>query len=291
MPGDFDLNTSFSPIKNISDTARWVAAYRALESERPDALFQDPFARLLAGERGQEIFRAVCSGESDARLMAVRTRVLDEFILQAIKKEDVDTVLNLAAGLDTRPYRMPLSVSLQWLEVDLPEILSYKEQKLTSEQPVCALELVKLDLCERTSRNELFLQVNTGAKQVLVVTEGLLVYLTPMQVGSLAADLHAQSNFRWWLIDLPSPLSLKLLQMRWNKYLAVANARLQFAPEEVSEFFLPHGWRVVDVRPYLEEAYRLKREVPLVWISRLTARFPTKNLFEICGGIVLLERV
>ena len=290
MLGDFDLNTSFSPIKNISDTARWVATYRALESERPDALFQDPFARLLAG-RGQEIFRAVGSGESDARLMAVRTRVLDELILQVIKKKDVNTVLNLAAGLDTRPYRLPLPVSLHWLEIDLPEILFYKEQKLTNEQPLCALELVKLDLCERTSRNELFLQVNAKAKQVLVLTEGLLVYLTSEQVNSLAADLHAQSNFRWWLIDLPSPLSLKLLQMRWNRYLAAANARLQFAPEDVSEFFLPHGWRVVDVRSYLEEAYRLKREVPLAWLSRLTDRFPTKNLFEICGGIVLLERV
>ena len=46
-------------IRNVSDTARWVAFYRAMESERPDAVFRDPFARRLAGERGEAIVRTV----------------------------------------------------------------------------------------------------------------------------------------------------------------------------------------------------------------------------------------
>ena len=41
------------PFRNISDTARWVAVYRAIESERPDAWFRDPLAKRLAGERGE----------------------------------------------------------------------------------------------------------------------------------------------------------------------------------------------------------------------------------------------
>lgn len=46
-------DTSTSPITNVADTAFWVAVARAHESERPDALFHDPYARLLAGERPQ----------------------------------------------------------------------------------------------------------------------------------------------------------------------------------------------------------------------------------------------
>jgi O-methyltransferase involved in polyketide biosynthesis len=42
-------------IRNISDTARWAAVFRARESDRPDALFRDPFARRLAGQRGEQI--------------------------------------------------------------------------------------------------------------------------------------------------------------------------------------------------------------------------------------------
>ena len=51
--------SSASPIRNVSDTARWVAIYRAMESERPDALFHDPFARRLGGERGEAIAKAM----------------------------------------------------------------------------------------------------------------------------------------------------------------------------------------------------------------------------------------
>lgn len=76
------MSISSSPIENISDTARWVATYRAMETERPDAHFQDPFARILAGERGEKIVRTVRGGKSGGLGMVVRTCVIDELILQ-----------------------------------------------------------------------------------------------------------------------------------------------------------------------------------------------------------------
>src|SRR5213080_2363289 len=65
-------------IRNISDTARWMAFYRAMESERPDALFHDPYARFLAGERGKEILASLPKGRTWAWAMIVRTAVMDE---------------------------------------------------------------------------------------------------------------------------------------------------------------------------------------------------------------------
>lgn len=50
------------PIRDISDTARWAAVYRARESQRQDALFRDPFAERLAGQRGEEIAVAIPFG-------------------------------------------------------------------------------------------------------------------------------------------------------------------------------------------------------------------------------------
>ena len=46
-------------ISNVSDTARWVALYRAMETDRPDALFKDPYARRLAGAEGEEIVNTI----------------------------------------------------------------------------------------------------------------------------------------------------------------------------------------------------------------------------------------
>ncbi|HEX4962445.1 MAG TPA: class I SAM-dependent methyltransferase, partial [Thermoanaerobaculia bacterium] len=70
-------------IENVSDTARWVAVYRAMESARPDAIFHDPFAERLAGERGRTILGEMKHGEAYAWPMIVRTAVFDELILDA----------------------------------------------------------------------------------------------------------------------------------------------------------------------------------------------------------------
>src|SRR5256885_12074539 len=117
-------------IEHVSDTARWVALYRAMESERPDALFHDPYARRLAGERGERILASMKQGRTWAWPMIVRTAVMDELILRAIARDRVDTVLNLAAGLDTRPYRLPLAPAPRWIEAGFPAGIAYKQQQL-----------------------------------------------------------------------------------------------------------------------------------------------------------------
>src|SRR5687768_11490303 len=130
-------------IRDISDTARWVAVYRARETERPNALFRDPFARRLAGERGEQIaseLPTLTPGRNEWPWV-MRTYLFDTFIANQVA-QGVDLVVNLAAGLDARPYRMNLPPSLQWIEVDMPELLAYKEEALRGETPVCRLERV-----------------------------------------------------------------------------------------------------------------------------------------------------
>src|ERR1700737_4548586 len=160
------------PLRNISDTARWVAYYRAMETERSDATFRDPYARKLAGQRGEEIVRTLRGGKRGAWAMIVRTALFDELILKVLAREAVDAVLNLAAGLDTRPYRLPLASSLQWIEVDFPETIAYKEELLAGESPRCHLERVPLDLAAPEARRSLFTRINERASRVLVVAEG-----------------------------------------------------------------------------------------------------------------------
>src|SRR5437879_9863090 len=198
-------------IEHVSDTARWVALYRAMESERPDALFRDPYARKLAGERGERILASMRKGRAWAWPMVVRTAVMDELILRAIARDGVGTVLNLAAGLDTRPYRLPLLPAPRWVEVDFPDVIAYKQAQLAGERPACALQAVGVDLTAPARRRALFTEVGGAARRVLVVSEGLLVYLTRDQVAALAGDLAAQPSFAWWLIDLASPALPKML--------------------------------------------------------------------------------
>ncbi|MFZ0921443.1 MAG: class I SAM-dependent methyltransferase, partial [Candidatus Acidiferrales bacterium] len=120
------MNTS---VRNVSDTARWVAYFRALETERDDALFRDPYARRLAGERGFEIAGTLSDGNKHEWAWVARTLLFDQFVSRAII-EGADLILNLGAGLDARPYRMDLPQGLRWIEADLPEIVAYKQAVL-----------------------------------------------------------------------------------------------------------------------------------------------------------------
>jgi methyltransferase (TIGR00027 family) len=120
--------------EDVADTALWVAAYRARESSRPDALFRDPLAARLAGDRGEELAHEVDGSASFAWSIIVRTCVLDDLLREAIAA-GADTVVNLGAGMDTRPYRMDLPQALRWVEVDAPKIIELKEQRLPPDGP------------------------------------------------------------------------------------------------------------------------------------------------------------
>jgi methyltransferase (TIGR00027 family) len=252
------MDQSNSSVRNISDTARWVAYFRARETQRPDALFRDPFAERLAGERGFEIANTLAQGNKHEWAWVARTYLFDEFLSREIQ-DGSDLVVNLAAGLDSRPYRMDLSSTLQWVEVDLPEIVCYKEEVLGNEKPKCRLERVSLDLSDVAGRRELFAEIDRRATNITVVTEGLLIYFSAEEVASLAGDLAVNEHFRNWIIDLASPGQLKLMQRSTGKQLSEANAAFKFGPPEGANFFVPYGWKPTNIQGFLKTAARLGR--------------------------------
>jgi methyltransferase (TIGR00027 family) len=245
-------------IRSISDTALWVAVYRARETERADALFCDPFARRLAGQRGEQISATMPFLERNSWSIAARTYLFDQFIEEQIH-EGVDMVINLAAGLDARPYRMSLPPSLQWVEVELLGILDYKEQILAREKPRCALDRIHLDLSDAEARRGVLEQLRRKAKRTLIVSEGLVIYLAGDIVASLAGDLASPPSFQRWVLDTQSPGLLRMAQKQMAAQLGQGGASLGFGPKEGPVFFEQHDWTPIDVRSILKTAARLKR--------------------------------
>src|SRR2546423_554328 len=247
-----------SRIRNISDTARWVAVYRARETDRTDAVFRDPFARRLAGERGEQIAASMSFAEKNSWPFVARTWLIDHVISSQLEL-GTDMIVNLAAGLDARPYRMNLPASLQWIEVDLPEILAYKEDVLRNQTPVCQLDRVRLDLSDVRGRRELFSQLGRRANRALVISEGLLVYLDEKEVTSLGQDLAVVPRFQHWVIDLASPALLKMLAKKMGAPLDQAGAPLKFAPREGPDFFASSGWKPVEIDIVMHATANLNR--------------------------------
>lgn len=279
---------SANPIRHISDTALWVAVYRAQESERADAVFHDSYARKLAGERGLQIAAAMPFARRHSWSYVARTWLVDQLIEREVG-QGADMVINLAAGLDARPYRMQLPASLRWIEVDLPNMLSYKQEVLGAERPRCALERVPLDLRDTAARRALFQRLGSQAKRVLVVSEGILIYFEAEGAAELARDLTTPASFRRWVIDLCSPALLKMLQKAIGGALGEAGSPLKFAPREGPEFFVPCAWKPVEAISLLHTAAKLKR---LSFGMRLLALLPDpagRKPDKPWGGVVVLE--
>lgn len=279
------------PIRDVSDTARWVAVYRAMESARPDALFRDPYAERLAGARGQAIVDAMPRGRTTGWPMVVRTAVMDEILLRCVR-EGAATVLNLAAGLDVRPYRLELPTGLRWLHVDMPAMVDHVREAMAGETPRCALEYVAADLRGADARREVFARAAAHGP-VLAISEGLLLYLEREDVAALARDLHDVACARWWLTDLASPRLLKMLEKRWQPMLSAGNAPFRFGPAEGTGFFAPYGWRETEFRSTWDESIRLDRRMPGAGFWQFVHRLLPAKVREAnrrMSGIVLMER-
>jgi len=260
-------------IRDVSDTARWMAVYRARETEREDAVFRDPYARALAGERGERIASALTFADENAWSFVARTHLFDRFITRLVQ-HGADTIVNLAAGLDMRPYRMELPASLRWVEVDMDDILDYKEEVLGDAKPACQVERVRLDLSNEDGRRGLFADISRRAKHVAVISEGLVIYLMADAVAALARDLAGPPAFQHWVLDLASPGLVEMMKQSAGNLLSEAGAPFLFAPAEGPRFFAAHGWQPVEVRSLLKTAGKLGR-LPLA--LRMMAMLPESN--------------
>ena len=262
-------------IQHVSDTAMWIAAYRAQETERADAVFKDPLAAKLAGPSGFAMVRTTPYTDSMAFAMVVRTSAIDRLVTSAIGK-GVDTVINIGAGLDTRPYRMPLPSSLSWIEVDFQSTINYKNEKLVDDRPVCKLRRIGCDLSHDDERRSLFSKLGTETRNALIITEGVIGYLANEQAQKLSEDVYAVPTFQYWIMDY-SQGRLRKNRMMKKLRKKLAHAPVQFSEKQPLGFFASQGWKVNEDILILDEADRIGRTPPLHFpLNVFMALFPRK---------------
>jgi methyltransferase (TIGR00027 family) len=279
-------------IHHVADTAMWIAAYRALESERSDAVFKDKLAGKLAGPRGYKMVEQTPGTERMAFAMVIRTTAIDRLIYDALSK-GVTTVINLGAGLDTRPYRMDLPPTLSWIEVDFPGTISYKNNMLKGDVPVCKLQRLASDLADEKARKSLLRELGKEGTNILVITEGVIGYLTVEQATNLSRDLHEVPSFRHWIMDYTQGRFVNNAMKKKLEKKMLTNAPLKFHEPDPITFFKRDGWRVEENIYILDEADRLGRKLPATLFLTVAMRLFPKKLREVGNktyGYVMFKR-
>ncbi len=264
-------------IEHISDTALLVAAARAAETGREDGLVRDPYAKRLAGERGLAIVRSGSPSRWRSFGIGLRTRFIDEFLSSQLQDETVDCVLSLGAGLDARPWRLPLPDRLRWIEVDFAPILDYKHAILKDVVPHCNLERMIADLNRKEERQRVLETALRSSRRVILLTEGLLFYLPRETVVSLAAEARGCHR---WILDVAPKTSL-LLSFGGDSMKQANELRDQTRLEgsEILQAIGDAGWTAVGTKTFMKDGapFAMERMKNSGWVPDPGAARPAPD--------------
>lgn len=240
-------------ITHVSDTALMVAACRAHEAELEDAFVRDPFAARLSGERGFAILRELPYANVMRIGLAIRTRFLDELLLEALGSHSITAVVSVGCGLDTRPWRLDLDKNLRWIEVDFAEILDYKDGLMQGEAPRCRRERLSVDVNDKLQRQLIF--QSTSSESALMITEGLLMYLPARTVEALAAEAFNGSVVRHWISDITTSSFTRVLGGGADTTASIRHVQApdRLEGEQILETILSHGWTISAKRSYITD--------------------------------------
>ncbi|MGW2050987.1 class I SAM-dependent methyltransferase [Streptomyces sp. NPDC001858] len=232
----------------VSFTAQWTAAARAIESERADGLFTDPYARALAGESGFRLLDRYASPVT-VEYLALRTAYLDRQVLAAAE-QGIRQVVFVAAGMDTRPYRLSWPDGTTLYELDHAELLKAKEEVLAEHAPSPGTTRVTVPVDLAGSWEDALKDAGLDtASATLWVVEGLLYYLPEDAVRRLLQTAVRLSGPGSVLCgDLVSVAALENPVARpFLQALAEDGAPWLFGTDEPEELLAGCGWSVTEV--------------------------------------------
>ena len=257
---------SWGPASSVGATATMVAASRAVASQGPDALLDDPLADPLVRAVGLDPFVRIIDGEIDfeddplfnrkarAQQITVRTRFFDNFFTSATN-DGVSQAVILASGLDTRAYRLRWPAGTVVYEIDQPQVIAFKTDTLAGlgAAPTADRRTIAIDL-----REDWPTALREGGFDVTQPTawsaEGLLPYLPPEAQDRLFDNITALSapGSRLATEHVPDPNAfsderLQRISERWQRFGFDLNAADLFYRGErsvVVDYLTTHGWQV-----------------------------------------------
>jgi methyltransferase (TIGR00027 family) len=253
---------------SVGATATAVAASRAMASQGPDALLDDPYAEPLVRAVGIDHFVKIVDGELTAEddpvlnrqamseQITVRTRFFDDFFTAATSSGIRQAVI-LASGLDTRAYRLAWPAGTTVFELDQPEVIEFKTRTLAElgVEPTAQRRTVAIDL--RDDWPKALLDSGFDPKQPTAwIAEGLLVYLPPEAqdrlldaITELSAPGSRVATEHMDMASIPADWAQRLTERSQRIGSTINLAELFYMGERSSagDYLKAHGWHV-DVR-------------------------------------------
>ncbi len=282
-------------MENVSITAYWMAAYRSIEQGEKNPLFLDSFSAEIAKPLGFQFLKNLSFGLHYEWIFNTRTKVIDDLIVETLHNEQVDVVINLAAGFDMRPFRLNLDLNLKWVEIDHENIILQKNKITENQKPNCQLQRTSCDLTQDSQLASLLTDLQLGDAKVLILTEGLLIYLSRPQILKLSNSLGGlMTNRMFWIFDGAHPLIVKMMGWLWNPVLSLARCHFTSGIYRANfSSFFSEQFDIVRFYSLFDQAKKFNKAPVSVKIMTFFSNWwlpSVRNWYFGLSGIYMLDR-
>lgn len=246
-------------------TSQWTAAARARESARADRLFEDPWAEALVGKEGAEWLAQ--RPEDSTIPMVIRTRFFDDFLLDITRRHAIRQVVLMAAGLDTRAFRLGWPASTCLFELDQPEVLQYKQEvlRLAGAQPACRRQLIEADLTNPWQEKLTHSGFDPQLPSVWLL-EGFLFYLSNESITQVIDGVTGLAASGSWMgFDIINSVMFTSTWTRsWVEMQASMGAPWIGTLDDPQGFLAERGWQATLTQAGADDANYGRWKLPVL---------------------------
>jgi len=226
-------------MKPISQTAFYCCGVRMQDAESERPVCNDVYAKLFMNEEGLRILEQFKDEVNPNTSNVARARIVDDLLREELAANPNLRVVLIGAGFDSRAYRLTGGT---WIELDEPQVIAYKDERLPASQAQNPLRRIPIDFATESVEEKLLALAGGGGPTVVII-EGVFMYLEQETIRQLLATLHRLFPEHKLICDLMTRKFFEKYGRTIHEKLTGMGATFKFTVDNPEELFLHSGYR------------------------------------------------
>jgi methyltransferase (TIGR00027 family) len=258
-------------MKPTSKTAIFCCGARMLDAESCRSVCKDNYAKLFMDKETFEVFDKFKEFKNAIISNATRHRIIDDLVNLELNKNPANTFILIGSGFDTRGFRLEGG---QWVELDDPQLISYKNKCLPISKCKNSLKRIPYDY-EKDSLSEKLLKFKTS-KEVIIIIEGVFIYIDDEAKIILLKTLQQMFPNHVLICDLQSLSFFRKFNTKFQKVLEGLGTPLRISSDMPEQIFLNNGYKIKERIPILDKTM----EYAKLSVTQLIVKLLLKTVFK-----------
>ena len=266
-------------MKPISQTAFYCCGVRMRDAERAQPVCGDTYAKVFMNEDGIRILDKFNDEVAPNTSNVARHRIIDDLLREELVAHPNLCVVIIGAGFDSRAFRLKGG---SWVELDEPQVIAYKSERLPASQSPNELQRIPIDFSTESLEEKLWPLV--GHSPVAVVIEGVFMYLEEETIKQLLQTLRRVFPHHKLICDLMTRIFFQKYGRTIHEKITGMGASFKFTADNPEALFLQSGYRRIGWISIIEKAFEFDGKKIPKFVLRMFLRALTKgyaiNIFE-----------